>query len=548
MYEFIEDKGLCCNEEIIADFCPQVIGIDIIYNLDSGEEKRCYLIEVIMKGGHRTEIQKVENLEKISFFNLWRIPDCDISKASMNKLIHKMQMDVFKIFNEKNPNADGSKEYKKTVIGTQGLYKYEGSQIYFFGNHIISSKQVDWDIKSRTEHSLKCGNASEDNGTVVKKFLNLMPGVSEILFYGSLFGVVKPIVIQCGLKPEFILALVGPSGHLKTSMVRLYSLWLKDEDAQEVSFRDHRKITTILSMADSISGQNFLMDDIHDAITGNVANKQAERLNEIARHTGKSSKCANIIVTAENLKGKGIFSCVDRMLQVNISRMSSEQLRELKQNINLLKSEEMVKLVCEFLENLMKHYDKVCEDIIEFWNQDCTDNDVCYDTRTYQHNKFIMLTEMLFRKYVLYNFPNASGKEQLMLALETNYKKQQQDLRMKRTEESERDIVTDVYRMFISKDEFVKKETSRIKYEPSDAVYLFNEGKWYITGGALKIAMSKYYKQNISLKKVVDALHEADVLDEDVDARSKKIKNKRHYVINIHMMEEYIKWCEEDNW
>lgn len=76
---------------------------------------------------------------------------------------------------------------------------------------------------------LKTGGSSDDK-SVIKKFLNLMPGVSEILFYDSLFGVMKPIVIQCGLKPEFILALVGPSGHLKTSMVRLYSLWLEKQD------------------------------------------------------------------------------------------------------------------------------------------------------------------------------------------------------------------------------------------------------------------------------------------------------------------------------
>lgn len=253
---------------------------------------------------------------------------------------------------------------------------------------------------------LKIGSSSDDK-SVIKKFLNLMLGVSEILFYDSLFGVMKPVVIQCGLKPEFILALVGPSGHLKTSMVRLYSLWLEEQDAQEISFRDYRKITTLLSMIDSISGQNFWVDDLHDAISGNVETEQSERLNEIVRHTGKSSKCANIIVTAETLKGKGIFSCMDRILQVKIPRMSSEQLKELKKQINELQAEDMVNLANVFLEELMKHYDEVRKEIIDFWNQDSPDDNIFYDTRTYYHNKFIMLTEVVFCKYICCNLPEA---------------------------------------------------------------------------------------------------------------------------------------------
>lgn len=101
-------------------------------------------------------------------------------------------------------------------------------------------------------------------------------------------------------------------------------------------------------MIDSISGQNFLVDDLHDGISGNVETKQSERLNEIVRHTGKSSKCENIIITAETLKGKGIFSCMDRILQVKIPRMSSEQLKELKKQINELQAKDMVNLANVF--------------------------------------------------------------------------------------------------------------------------------------------------------------------------------------------------------
>ena len=55
------------------------------------------------------------------------------------------------------------------------------------------------------------------------EYITFMPGVSEILFYYVLLAVVKPFLVSQRIYPNFMLALIGPSGHLKTSLARLFA-------------------------------------------------------------------------------------------------------------------------------------------------------------------------------------------------------------------------------------------------------------------------------------------------------------------------------------
>ena len=45
----------------------------------------------------------------------------------------------------------------------------------------------------------------------------------------------------------------------------------------------------------------------------------------------------------------------------------------------------------------------------------------------------------------------------------------------------------------------------------------------------------------VSLRKVSDELHDAGVLVEDIDKRSKKFMSRRHYVIAVDALDRY---CE----
>lgn len=533
-YKFYEREGLYYNDEYITDFCPEVVSVKHFYYLDSGTKKRVFGIKLKRNDGTETEVVDIENLSTISYFDLWNVPDCDLTGKQKKRLIHKLQMDAAAI------------EEERIIIGKQGLYSYEDAWIYNWGNKVVTTRDLDTNLKIQvnTKLAIKQYELPMNKYDVISKYLNFLPGISEIVFYGALFAVVKPIFCKCGLKPDFILAVIGPSGHLKTSLVRKYALWMDEQTVQESSFRDYKRTDQIINMLNVIPGQNFLVDDFHETTSGNAAIKQRERLDGFVRHVGLHTNCANVFITGESSKKMGIFSSMDRLLQIKIPKKTSDELKNLKIKINELHDGEMATLASRFLKCLMEDFDKVEEIVKNYWSNDCpeSDNNVNYNTRTYQHGKFIRLTEILFNKYMCFEFPDASGKEQLDDALQKNYVLQQKELQCQWEGEIERDYVIDVNTMLTSNDTYIKMETTRGLYQVNDKNCLYYENKVYITRNALVRGMSEYYQAIAPIKKIVDALHEAGILEEDNDSRTKKIFNKRHYVLSTEMIKRYQKW------
>ena len=105
--------------------------------------------------------------------------------------------------------------------------------------------------------------------------------------------------------------MVGPAGHLKTSLVRKYALWLENKVMQELGFHISIRNQTLLEMIEKMSGQNYLLDDLHPMPNRNDHIKQQQRLEAIVRHVNLKKTCANLFVTGESLADMGIFSCID---------------------------------------------------------------------------------------------------------------------------------------------------------------------------------------------------------------------------------------------
>ena len=47
-----------------------------------------------------------------------------------------------------------------------------------------------------------------------------MPKVTVVLFYAALLGAIKPLLNHLSVITDFIIGVVAPSGHLKTSLTR----------------------------------------------------------------------------------------------------------------------------------------------------------------------------------------------------------------------------------------------------------------------------------------------------------------------------------------
>lgn len=298
-------------------------------------------------------------------------------------------------------------------------------------------------------------------------------------------------------------------------------------------------------MIDKIPGQNFLVDDLHEIKTSYAAAKQCEKLDNLVHHSDKNINSANVIITGETMEKMGIFSCKDRILQIKVPRMESKELQEIKKKMSLLSDDYMAGLAVAFQQELMKNYMKVCQTIKQYMTENLDKTGMNYDTRTYHHMTFIKLTEKLFRKYMCNDLSDLSGKQELNKAIERNYQIQQRELQWERQEECDNDYVRDVYLMLCGGNRYLEVVTNKIMYCPNNANFYMHENKSYVTRTALVNGMNKYYKHAVSWKKIVDALHEAGVLDEDDKVRTKKFVDKRHYVILMDMIEDYLKFQQD---
>ena len=73
---------------------------------------------------------------------------------------------------------------------------------------------------------------------------------------------------------------------------------------------------------------------------------------------------------------------------------------------------------------------------------------------------------------------------------------------------------------------------------------LLKDGCFNIKGDVLISVLMKRVGRPVSLKKVSDQLHKEGILDEDSDKRTKKVASRRHYVINIAMLENYCRFSK----
>lgn len=173
-------------------------------------------------------------------------------------------------------------------------------------------------------------------------YISLIPRTIEILFYGSLFAVVKPFLAQLKIPCGSLLALVAPSGHLKTTLVRMYALWLTTTDEQEISFYTHQRDKDILNMIENLQGQNFLLDDMHKITDSNESRRQERRLDTVSRHVNMHMHCANVIITGETMEERKKHYALNRRMFANYMYRNGYELAKADRDAYFSKAESKV--------------------------------------------------------------------------------------------------------------------------------------------------------------------------------------------------------------
>lgn len=525
-----KEDGLYYLSVRIAYYNIMVINIKILCGIGTNLRITIYTLCIVYKDGKISDPVQVNSLDKLSLFALFQIPDINESGKEQRLIRKKLELEAALL------------EPEKSIRCHQGLQQYDGNEIWIMGDQIISARQLTTPISIEPQYPFPDVHCIQKDciPNFRESIIRLLPGVSEILFYYSLSTITKMILHEVSIDTNFTLAVVGPSGHLKTSMVKKIALWLSDKGMQQFNFSSHERTSRVLEAMDKLSGMNYLIDDFHMYTKSQDIERQNKRLDDIVRHIESSPDCANVIVTGELIQG--IFSCIDRMLVIHIPRMDSEKLTCLKAEMSIIPDNAMSMIAHLFAQELVRHIEEVREDCRQFYQDHYTKmiHDSNNSTRTFRHCCFIKLTEFLYCKYCCGNSERLSAHEKLCKALDKQYEIQQKQLRRLSITE-QHDYVLGVKDMLDAEEgRYLRIETDIEQYDASYNNCCLADDQVYITSQALTYGMNLYYGTSIKKSEVVRALENAGVLIRGSDTLTKKFGGKRHYVIHLKLLNHYV--------
>lgn len=529
---FEPNRGYMIEDYLVAEFCPEITAVHEHFAPD-GSVTVLYEVTVTMKSGEKLEPKLVPDITRIDWFR-----DCGMCDIYMNKKDERLL--AYKLQQEAVACLDRRKEFHISP----GFHLIEGKPVVAMGNYIVTPDNMDSNIKTAAASAFEMKTGDNISCQIVKQCINFMPGITVILFYAALLGAIKPLLNSFGVITDFIIAVVAPSGHLKSTLTRLYALWLVQREAQEISFSDTIRNDKLQVKIEECAAQNFLIDDYHRTSKAYTQDKYRDRLDQATRIVSGSRNSANIFVTSESFKDISIFSAADRMLQIYIKRMTDEELSKYKSELSSIPDYAMSEIALGFVQELLNKFEQVKKDVADYL-RDFRQPAWCKgSTRIGNQYRVLLLVEYLFCKYVYGNNPDISAKCKLEEALQQQGERQLKQLNSLRQKDEERNIL-------LALDEIIKEGTkskdikiflARAQYSDQTGEQALLDGNYfYITGNALQTCLMNHIGYPVSLRKVSDELHDAGVLIEDIDKRSKKFMSRRHYVIAVDALSRY---CE----
>ena len=479
----------------------------------------------------------LEDLTNIDYFKEFGIIDVLFTSKLRKQLLETLFVEANK----------AKTIYKIKVSSGYQVINY--TPLFVFGNNFYWSKDIKEELQINSPYNITLSSKdvfNEDFLSTLESYMNLLPCVTELLFYTAEFAIVKQFIEKSGIKCSFATVFIATSGHLKTTLSELFYLWLDDIKEQTIKFFNPKN-KILFDKIDSLLGLNLLFDDLRIIDNTYDNKKQARNLDNAVRYAAEDGK-ANLIITGETIESVGIFSCLDRVFQIYIKEMKASEIRELKIRLTNLKKNFMPYVSAMFAEVLIKNHNEVIQFIKDFYT--ANNNKVYieheYVTRTERYAMFIKLTQKLFVKYILRNYPEINNlNDNFEKALKYQTTHHINMLQKKKIAETETNyIILFYYAIF---------ENSSIKILEEPREYLANEGtccvndkgQLFITRETLEQAFQKYYEKNIyiNINKLIKKFNQEGLLFLDTSSRGyqKNYKQKKHYVINLKLLSSKLK-------
>lgn len=526
-FQFDERDGLQYNGIPVADFNLQVVAKKDSLGFSKARGAPAYQVEAVYTDGRPPQHEWTDSLKNMDLFALFEIDDSFLTAENRKLLLSKLMHEA------------GRLHWQTEVESREGLQGVCKTQVYVFGEYVLCYGELPDRHKVITQHSISPIRYT-DGKELLKmsgEYIKLLPGVSEILFFGAFFAVVKPFLSRLSIPCGFLLSFVAPSGHLKTTLARMYALWMEPQSVQEANFCSLQRDQSILNAIDSLSGQNFLLDDLHEITNTNEKRRQERRLDIVARHVDEKPACANVILTGETMEKMGIFSCMDRVFQVRIPKMDAVGIERLKEKVSALPPGFMPSMAYAFARSLTGHYPEVLKEIQEFYHKNSINHAATgYATRMHRHALFIRMAAYLFAKYIADpELVILKNETELDSAIQKQIDLQQAELQKIRETEEPCDYIVEFYKVIGEGDRYIKVCSNPQDYNDSENSCLQWKEKIYITTGALKKCLFKRFQKYVPVKLVVDAFHKEGILEEEPGSkgRQKNFQNQKHYVINL---------------
>lgn len=538
-FKYRSGEGLFADDELLAEFNPQVTRKKIYTDLHSGEKKISYKVTVTDLNGNVGEEVELSDFSNISYFKEFGCPDGCLTKSQRSLLEYKLQME------SKEVPVD------QVLILRPGLQFYNDAPLFVLGDQIITPGSFKEEMVIHEANPIPAVKPSTCVKEEAKNWITLLPGVTEIIFYGALFAVLKPFLDYWGIKSDFLFAVVGPSGHLKTTLTSLYTLWMEESERQMTTFRSTYRTDALMKQIQKCDGSNFLMDDLHQAKSSYRKAKQGDQLDMVIRNMPNQFRNTNIWVTGESMEDMDIFSCQDRMLQIRIPKMDAEHINMLKQEVSSLDKNSMCQAALLFANVLVRNMHEVQKDVCSYYEKHSIagSDSSTSPIRLHRHRMFIEMTEYLYRKHICNLSSGWSCHKELEEALDKQYAIQEKELLKLRKREEKRDYVIDVFEMLNADGKYLVALTDPKDYQAKEGEgeFLIWNNRYYIRKNVLQKGLMEYFGEPVPINDVINALDNAGCLDKERDSRSKHFAGTRCYVIFSPLIKKYYEMKKTEN-
>lgn len=523
-FSFVVNQGLMADDKYIVDFDVKVNRIFHYIEEDKCKKNRMeYELVARTLDGKELPPRRVKKLNNLSYFALWtEIMDAGLDRWERKMLLLRLQTSC--------KNAEQIKVYHITSNGFRNLD--DKTNIFVAGDlEYLSKNEGIWlDIDEKIKQMKWRSKAQlPDKNYVVGKeedYLMVSPKSGEILFTAILLSAIKFFFIRAGFNPAVCINLYGKTGSYKTAITQAM-MYMENPSYFMCSLVNDQKKMAVKKVQECY-GFPMVLEDYHPAATGYDYKRQISMMDAVVRHIESNPQSAVVFITSEFLDG--VESLQSRTLQIEAQNVDLKTLTKIQQE------QTMATIVMNFLDKLLGNMKDVIETIQTQYEALSRHGE--QSMRIEESIVFLKITAILYGKYVD-NSDKLKLKSKLDKAL--TLQKEKQKLHLEQLSMSEEDRVIKVVCELVDDKDLYRRCSYKDKalYRGEANEMLVSNRGVFLSRKALVYGLKRYNCTGISVKKIILALSQMELLDEDRGGtHTTKIQNVRAYCILYNELKE----------